>query len=479
MKKIIKTVKYVSSVFAVLVALMILVPASVASAKVSWDDFDTSGDYYFDTYTPSYYMDTYTPSYYMDTYTPSYDWYDYSTPSYDYTTPTYSYGGGSTGGSGGYTYYPESQYVYQPTGGTGGGGYAYYPESQYVYTPTTGSTGGGYTGAPNYQYVYTSSSNTNTNTNTNNNANTNTNTNTTTATANNNNTNIFNPVNNNDARINLVVLGGGGGTGNTNTNQSLSGTCVINPSSAYVNQDVSFSASASGGSGGYTYSWTGDNGIFSSNQSFTGRFSYAGVKNATVTIRASDGQSVTRSCSVNIQDTYVPPVVNGSAYCVATPSIAGINQNVTWTAYPPTGYAAGYSYNWYGSDGLTGYGQSMNMIYNNPGYKTASVTITGNGQSYTANCNTTVQGGIIGGTSNVTVIRDQTPTGTPVSGIFLNQVPDTGISFGLKIALFTLGLLMWSAFGAYILSRKSKHAVTISKVDAFKKANMMKRGIIA
>ncbi|HEY1037078.1 MAG TPA: hypothetical protein VGE62_00685 [Candidatus Paceibacterota bacterium] len=46
------------------------------------------------------------------------------------------------------------------------------------------------------------------------------------------------------------------------------------------------------------------------------------------------------------------------------------------------------------------------------------------------------------------------PVGQPVSGVYLNQVPSTGIGFGLKMALFSIGLLLWSLFGAYVLHKK-------------------------
>ncbi len=381
-----------------------------------------SNDYYYE-FEPNYY--TAADDYYYE-FEPNYYSYDY---------PTYSY--------------------------NNGGGYSYFPNTQYTYTPVATGGNNGWSGGGGLQYVYTSSSSNNTNTNTNSNTNTITNT--------------FNPVNNNDARINLVVLGGGG-SGNNNNYQSLSGSCAINPSIAYVNQDVSFSATASGGNGGYTYSWTGDNGLNSSSQSFTGRFSFPGVKTATVTIRSSDGQTITRSCTVNVQDSYV----GNGAYCVANPTVAGVNQNVTWTVYPPNNvFGNVYSYNWFGTDGLTGFGQTIARSYSTPGQKTATVTITGNGQSYTATCATNIQG--VAGT-NVTVLRDQIPTGTPVSGVFLNQVPDTGISLGLKTTLFTLGLVLWSIFGAYMLSRKAKLQTVNgapSKAHLFKMKNMAKKGIIA
>ena len=65
-----------------------------------------------------------------------------------------------------------------------------------------------------------------------------------------------------------------------------------------------------------------------------------GYKTATVTIR-SGSETITRTGGVNIQDSNI---VSG-AYCVANPTNAGINQNVTWTAYVnnANGFFGGYT----------------------------------------------------------------------------------------------------------------------------------------
>lgn len=281
---------------------------------------------------------------------------DYAPYSYDdYSTPYYyddSYYGG------GYSYAPSY------------GGYSYVPQPSYSYIPT----GGGGASAGQSQYVYSSNENNNVNANDN--------------TNNNIITNTFNPTNNNDARINLIVYGGGTGTNTPAPTPAINGTCVINPTVAYINQDVTFSASATGGNGSYSYSWTGDDGINSSAQSFTGRYAYPGFKTATVTIR-SGSETVTRTCGVNVQ--------------------------------------------------------AYNTVLNTQ--------------------------------SNVTVLRDQN-LGTPVSGVFLSQVPETGIGFGLKMTLFTVGLILWSIFAAFMIARK-KNGTIANKINAFKLANMQKKGIQA
>lgn len=85
--------------------------------------------------------------------------------------------------------------------------------------------------------------------------------------------------------------------------------------------------------------------------------------------------------------------------------------------------------------------------------------------------------------------------GSSVSGVFLSQVPATGISLGLKMVLFTVGLTLWSLFAAFMIARKRGGMAVVSsgasnagvhgvqnaaqtKAEAFKLANMKKKGLI-
>jgi hypothetical protein len=464
MKKMLKTAKYSLFLAIALISVVSISPnKALAGGFGDWTTGSLSGGDYYD-YTP---VSTYGGG--------SSDYYDY--------TPISTYGGGS---SDYYDYTPVSTYssYSAPSYRSSGGGYSYTPSRSYTYVPSpsysyTPSRGSSYvpsSSAPSYQYVYSSNTNTNTNTNT--------------ATANNTNTitnnpvNVFNPTNNNDARINLVVLGGGTSGNNQPTQQSLDGSCSISPSTVNVNQDVSFFASATGGNGSYTYSWTGDNGINATGQSFTGRFSYPGNKTATVTIY-SNGQSITRTCNVNVQGgSYYGGSL--SAYCSANTQNVAVGQPVTWTV-TPTGGTGSYSYTWSGESIYGTNGQTVSATYNTPGYKTASVNVYSNGQSITATCSTNIGqygtpiSGVYTNPSNVTVIR-QPSASQPVSGVYLNQVPETGISFGLKMTLFSVGILMWSLFAAYIINAKRSKTLALanntdvaSRIEAFKQRNLAKK----
>ncbi len=473
MMKIKTTFKYALGAIAVLVMAVVFAMPNTASAD--WDDYgldDSYGfndDYYVDypIYTQSYenddyYVDypIYTQSYANDDYYVDYPIYNQSYVD-DYYQPYYS----------GYAYQPQS-YYYQA--------YEQPQSTPYMYTP-----------APNYAYQYTTPPSGGSNTNV---ANSSSN-----ATASNTNVNNNNNVNNNP--INIVINGGipVNGTTYNNPSQYLDGSCYISPSSnVYLNQDVTFTANATGGNGSYTYSWSGSDGISSNARTFTGRFSTLGPKTATVTIY-SNGQSISRTCSTNVDNyNYVSNNTLG-VYCIANPITASVGQNVIWTAYVTggnsyNGYGTNaYTYSWTGTDGLSyGNSQAIQKTYSTGGLKNAIVTVYGNGQTQTASCNMTVTGGAP--VSNVTVIREP-GAGTPISGVFLSQVPATGISFGWKVALFILGLLIWSAYVGYVMvSRKKrlaianasgmsaaampKNASVEDRVNQFKIDNMRKKGLV-
>jgi hypothetical protein len=112
------------------------------------------------------------------------------------------------------------------------------------------------------------------------------------------------------------------------------------------------------------------------------------------------------------------------------------------------------NYNYYNNyNGYNGYN------YYNGGYTHSYPTTYTNPVTYTYPATTYTSGSSVGNS---------------VSGVFLSQVPSTGISFGLKMALFTLGLLLWSMFAAFMIARKKE----LSKAEVFKLANMKKKGLV-
>ncbi len=75
--------------------------------------------------------------------------------------------------------------------------------------------------------------------------------------------------------------------------------------------------------------------------------------------------------------------------CYPMPLSAQAGQTVQWYASAYGGNNA-YNYTWTGTDGLSGYGQTVNKAYYYGGQKSATVTVTSAGQSVSKNCDGTV-----------------------------------------------------------------------------------------
>jgi hypothetical protein len=119
-----------------------------------------------------------------------------------------------------------------------------------------------------------------------------------------------------------------------------------------------------------------------------------------------------------------------------------------------------YTYSWSGTDGLYGYNSSAYMTYNTPGTKYAYMTVYSNGQSVTRTCSFYVNDRNNFFYPTIGYVSPQYPVSTSYNGVSLSQVPYTGLESNVKVALFTLALIAWSAIVTYavILRRRSKLA---------------------
>ncbi|MFH1455298.1 MAG: hypothetical protein ABIF22_03200 [bacterium] len=88
---------------------------------------------------------------------------------------------------------------------------------------------------------------------------------------------------------------------------SLNGSCSVNVSSTQVGNIINWSGYASGGNGVYTYYWSDSDGYLSTGQYLSRYYTYAGYKNMNLII-SSNGQSVTRTCSVYVSPS--PSIIN-------------------------------------------------------------------------------------------------------------------------------------------------------------------------
>ncbi len=138
-----------------------------------------------------------------------------------------------------------------------------------------------------------------------------------------------------------------------------------------------------------------------------------------------------------VPPTYNPPVYynnNYTAYCVGTTRGNSIEWNIfiTNNIYHFTPIVS-----WTGSNGFYGYGSTATYTYPNGGVQTANATVNLNGQIQNVSCTSTTGGGYVSVNENP-------------GGVYLSSIPATGLSANMKNVLFMVGLLMWSAFLAYM-----------------------------
>ena len=154
---------------------------------------------------------------------------------------------------------------------------------------------------------------------------------------------------------------------------ALAVSCSASPNSTTINNPVTFSASASGESGSYTYSWAGS--CTGTASTCTNSFASTGVKTSTVTA-SSNGKSSSGSCSTNIG----LPGLN--VFC-SSPSSVDAGQPITFNASASGGNG---SYNYFWSNACTGNSSDCTQTYSTNGLKTATVTVTSGSGSSSANC---------------------------------------------------------------------------------------------
>ena len=444
MLKIKNLTKYTFFATALALTVFAVVPGGVKAQEYPSYYSDTLyPSYYSDTSYPSYYSDTSYPSYYSDTSYPSYNS-NTTYPSYysDTTYPSYYSGTANSSASSYYpNYYDSSSYDYCSSCSSGCSGCSSYGGSSYYGSSYSGcsscSYGGGYTYTQPPQIVYNPPVQ----------------------------PPYYPPV-------------------TPPTYNTLNASCSINPSNVYINDTVTLSGSASGGTGSYSYYWSGSDGISGSSQVITGRFTSIGSKTVSLTV-TSGIQTVTRSCNAYVNSNYNYNNNNNynnnynygynnnysnlTATCSSQPSNANVGDNVVWTAYP-TGGNGTYTYSWTGTDGLSyGNAYQIQQRYTVPGTKSATVTVySSTGQTVTAVCNANIVGSSING-------------GTPISGIYLNEVPATGIDFNLKVGLYILGLVLWSAFVGFMIIEKKKAKLALanrSRIEDFKQENLKRKGLL-
>src|SRR5213083_2101514 len=156
----------------------------------------------------------------------------------------------------------------------------------------------------------------------------------------------------------------------------LSATFSHSPSSPQVGQQVTFTASASGGTSPYSFSWSFGDGSTGTGSSATHAYSSAGSFTVILTVkdRSSPQQTATSQQSV-IVSSPPPPLTANFTYSPSAPQTA---QQVTFTG-SASGGTSPYSFSWSFGDGSTGTGASITHAYLSAGTYTVTLTVQDSG----------------------------------------------------------------------------------------------------
>lgn len=90
------------------------------------------------------------------------------------------------------------------------------------------------------------------------------------------------------------------GGGQTDVPPPIVVSCQADKTSARVNQTVTWTARASGGTGSFTYVWSGTNDLTGNNVSVSKAYSIPGTKNAAVTIRSGSQTALNKVCTTTV-----------------------------------------------------------------------------------------------------------------------------------------------------------------------------------
>ncbi len=154
---------------------------------------------------------------------------------------------------------------------------------------------------------------------------------------------------------------------------ALTASFSYSPSSPQVGQQVTFSASASGGTSPYGYSWSLGDGSTGTGSLMTHTYSTGGSYTVILTVNDSGSPQRTMTSQQAVSVSNPPPLLSvGFTYI---PSSSEVSQQVTFTA-SGSGGTLPYSFSWSFGDGSSSTSNPATHTYSSSGSFSVTVTVT-------------------------------------------------------------------------------------------------------
>src|SRR3989449_591752 len=197
------------------------------------------------------------------------------------------------------------------------------------------------------------------------------------------------------------------------SSSQLSTNFTYSPSSSQTGQQVTLTASASGGTAPYTFNWNFGDGSSGIGSTVTHTYSSSGSYTVVLTTKDSSAPQQDVSSQQTVTIANPPPSLMASfSYSPSSPTTT---QQITFTA-SASGGTSPYSFSWSFGDSSTGTGSSVLHTYQAAGSYIVGLTITdANGQTASA-------------TQTITVASPPPPPPLTTSFTFSPSTPDAGQS---------------------------------------------------
>src|SRR2546422_153998 len=161
------------------------------------------------------------------------------------------------------------------------------------------------------------------------------------------------------------------------SSSQLSTNFTYSPSSSQTGQQVTLTASASGGTAPYTFNWNFGDGSSGIGSTVTHTYSSSGSYTVVLTTKDSSApqQTATSQQTITVNPPSPPPLTSSFSY---SPSSPQTGQQVSFTG-SASGGTSPYTFSWNFGDGSTGTGSSTTHVYSTAGTFTVVLTLKDSG----------------------------------------------------------------------------------------------------